>query len=407
MKTNRLAAYYTAFFASACLRRIVAYVAVLYGFEVLGGGVWSGLFYLCLVLPYVLSVYAGSVIDTSSKQRVLQVSSALPVLILGLLAGTDYWGWLGPGAAQGWLMAALIGGYGIASAFAYPAFLAVIPDLVDRAVLGRATAMVNVLSMLCYVCGPLVVGLLRPHLSWSGLFAALAGAALLSWILLWFVRLPAHEPAAAPTESEWQRLRALLTYCRQHAGLLALLVAAGVFAGFIVGPLEVLGPLFAQDPLGYAPLRASLFMAAGGIGLLVGAIAALWLVGRGRLGAWLCGSGVGGGLLMLTMTVTPAWAAFPLFFLGGFLGGMFNSLSLAATQERAPDHLRGRVLGLSTLILGATPALSGLATGALISAVGTVVAMRVIFAVVIAAFVILYLKQPALSDDPARSSARL
>jgi hypothetical protein len=45
---------------------------VLYGFEVLGGRMWSGLFYLCLVSPYLLSVYAGSVIDASSKRTVLQ-----------------------------------------------------------------------------------------------------------------------------------------------------------------------------------------------------------------------------------------------------------------------------------------------------------------------------------------------
>jgi DHA3 family macrolide efflux protein-like MFS transporter len=393
-------AYYAAFFAGACLRRIVAYVAVIYGFEVLGGGIWSGLFYLCLVSPYLLSVYAGSVIDAASKRLVLQVSSALPVLILGLLAGADHWHWLGSGAAHGWLMAALLGGYGIVSAFAYPAFLAVVPDIVDRAAMGRTTAMVNVLSMLCYVCGPLAAGLLRAWLSWSGLVAALAGCAVLAWLLLLFVPLPAHRPGAAPVESEWERQREMLAYCRQHAGLFALLVASGVFAGFVVGPLEVLGPLYAQDPLGYAPLRASLFMAAGGIGLLSGAIAALWLVGRGRLAAWLCGSGVGGGAFIVGLTLAPAWAAFPLFFAGGFLGGVFNSLSLAATQERTPDHLRGRVLGLLSLILGATPALSGLATGALISAVGTVVAMRLVFTGVIAAFVLLYFKQPALNAAP-------
>jgi predicted MFS family arabinose efflux permease len=398
-------AYYAAYFAGACLRRTVAYLVVVYGFEVLGGGIWSGLFYLCLVSPYLLSVYAGSVIDASSKRSVLQFSSALPVPILALLAGTDHLNWFGPGAAHGWLIAALIGGYGIVSGFNYPAFLAAIPDVVDRAAIGRTAALVNVLSMLSYVCGPLAAGLLRTQLGWSGVFAALAAGAILAWAILWFVPLPERDKPHAPADSEWGRLRALLAHCRKDPGLFTLIVASVVFAGLVVGPLEVLGPLFAKDPLGYPPLRASLFMAAGGIGLLVGAIGALWLVGRGRATGWLGGCGIGGAVLMLGMTVAPPWAAFPLFFLGGLVGGVFNSFIMAQTQVLAPDALRGRVLGLFALILGATPALTGLATGALVSALGTVTTLRLVFTSVIAAFSLYYFTVPRTDQAGPRPSA--
>ena len=400
-----MVAYYLAFFAATCLRRTVAYVAVVYGFEVLGGGIWSGLFYLCLVSPYLLSVYAGSVIDASSKRTVLQFSSVVPVLILALLAGADQFNWLGPGALHGWMMAGLIGSYGIVSAFAYPAFLTVIPDLVDRTAVSRTTAMVTVLSMLCYVGGPLAAGFLRTRLGWSGVFGALAGWAVLAWLTLLFVPLPHRDEPPAPTESEWVRLRALLAYCHQRAGLLTLVATSAMFAGLVVGPLEVLGPLFAHDPLGYAPLRASIFMATGGVGLLAGAIGALWLVGRGRVTCWLCGCAIGGAVLMILMTMAPAGVAFPLFFLGGFLGGVFNSLSIASAQEFSPDALRGRVLGLFTLILGATPALTGLITGLLISAFGTVITMRLLFAIVIVAFSLLFFTRPPLDKIENRESA--
>ncbi len=404
MNTRGLPAFYAAYFAGACLRRIVAYLAVIYGVEVLGGGVWSGFFYLSLVLPSLLSVYAGSVIDASSKRAVLHYTAVLPVPLFAALAAADHWNWLGPGALHGWLMAALLGGYGVVSAFAYPAFLTVLPHLVDRAAVGRTSALVNVLSMFSYVCGPLAAGLLRAQLGWSGVFAALVVGALGAWVLVGFVHVPRDERRPAPPDSEWSRFRAVLRHCRRHPGLLTLIVAASAYAGLAIGPLEVLGPLFARDPLGYAPLRASLFIATGGVGLLAGAIGALSLVGRGRTNAWLCGTGVAGAVLMIGLTFAPAWAAFPLLFLGGAITGVFNSLCMSALQERAPDDLRGRVLGLFALILGATPALTGLATGALVSAVGTVTTIRGVFAVVLAAFVALYLARPSLDEGASKPS---
>lgn len=403
VSSSRPLAYYAAFFTTAWLRRIVTYAAVVYGYEVLGGGLWSGIFYLCLVLPYLFSLYAGSVIDASSKRTVLHVTSNTSIVLLGLMALADHQHWLGAGAAHGGLMAALIGAFGIVSAFSYPAFFAVIPDLVERSALGRTTALANVLSMLCYACGPLAAGALHAYVSWPVLFAVLAVIAVAVRLLLGLVPLPAHDAPRAPAGSEWSRVRELMAYCREHRILLALLIASGVFGGVVVGPLEVLSPLYAQDPLHCSPFLAGVFIGTGGLGLVAGAIAALWLVDRGHLGAWLCGSGVGGCACVVAMTFVPLPAAFVLFFLGGFLGGVFNSLSVAGIQSHAPDALRGRVLGLFTLIIGAIPALGGLASGALIEAAGTVVTMRVAFSLAVASFALLYFVQPALRNEPSNS----
>jgi len=57
------------------------------------------------------------------------------------------------------------------------------------------------------------------------------------------------------------------------------------------------------------------------------------------------------------------------------------------------------VLGLFSLIIGAIPALGGLASGALIEAAGTVTTMRVAFGAVVVAFALLYFLQPALRRE--------
>lgn len=398
-------AFYASFFTGAWLRRMVAYSAVVYGFEVLGGGRWSGFFYLCLVLPYLLSLYAGSIIDATSKKTVLQLTEGGPFLLFGILALAEHQRWLGAGTLHGWMVGAFIASYGVVAAFAYPAFLAAIPETVERGRVEHTTAVVNVLGMLCHACGPLGVGALRALLPWTGVFAAFGLLAGISWLFLQRVRIESRTAVNTAGESEWSRLRDLYGYCRRHPSLAAVLACVTVFAALVIGPLEVLAPLFAERSPATTPWRAGVFIATGGTGLFIGAIAALKVIGRGHLGAWLCGSGAGGALLVLLMTWVPPGAAFPLFFLGGFLGGLFSSLSVAGIQSRAPDSLRGRVLGLLSLLLGASPALGGLAAGVFVESVGTVAAMRWVFALVVLAFVVLYATHPALREARESGSA--
>lgn len=398
------AVFYAAFFANACLRRILTYVAVVYGFEVLGGGTWSGFIYLGLVLPYLLSVSAGSVIDAAPQRRVLRATAVLSVVLFGLLAAAEHGRWLGDGSAHGWLIAGLVAAYGVLSAFSYPAYLVVIPGVFGPAAAGRATAIVNVLAMLCYACGPLLAGFLRSHLSWSGLFASLALLGLGAWGLAEAIPLGHQPPAASPQESEWARLRQLLAFCRRDRALVTVLVTAGLFTGLVVGPLEVLVPLFARTPLDYEPFTAGLFMATGGAGLVAGAVAAIPLIGRGRLAAWLTGASVAGALCMIALSLASGPAAFALLFAGGMMGGAFNTLNIAGVQALAPDALRGRVLGLYSLILGATPALGGVFAGWLATATSPAVAVRVVFGSVLAVFTLFFAVLPALQKTRAASA---
>jgi DHA3 family macrolide efflux protein-like MFS transporter len=390
-------AFYAAFFTGAWLRRMVAYAGVVYGFEVLGGGRWSGFFYLCLVLPYTLSLYAGSVLDAASKKAVLQVTEGVPVVLFAVLALAEHQRWLGTGTGHGWVVAAFIGVYGVIAAFAYPAFLATIPETVAREHVAGTTAVVSILGMLCHACAPLGVGALRAFLSWPSVFVAFAGLAAISWGFLQAVGLSSI-PVERSRQSEWSRLRDLWRYVAGLPSLAAVLGCVTLFAGLVVGPLEVLAPLFAETSIGGSPLSAGLFLATGGVGLFIGAIVALKLMGRGHLGAWLCSSAMVGSVMIIAMTWVHHAVAFPLIFCGGFLGGLFSSLSVAGVQERASDALRGRVLGLFTLLLGATPALGGLLAGTLVESIGILAAIRGVFAVVILAFAVLYFTQPSLRE---------
>jgi MFS family permease len=189
-------------------------------------------------------------------------------------------------------------------------------------------------------------------------------------------------------------------WCRglpgQHPALCALLVAITLFSIVAVGPLELFVPLYGVVLVPGQPFRSGLFMATGGLGLLVGALWALRLVHRPRVGAWLCGCAVTGGILLVAVTYAPTALAFALLFAAGITGGVFNSLCLAGIQVRAPALLRGRVLGLYTLVLGGSPAVGGFIAGKLLHHVDVPLAMRWIFGAATALFIALYLVLPAL-----------
>lgn len=394
-------AYYAAFFAGAWVRRMVAFVVVLYGYNVLGGGRWSGLLYFCLVGPYLLSVWAGRFIDVSSKRVVLHGTSALAVLLLVALTVCVGRGGL---PSRPWLIAALIGGYGVVAAVAFPAFLTVVPDVFGCTQVSRASAVTNVLSMLCHVCGPLTVALIRWRLSWWPVFAAFAAISAAGWAWLAAVPLPSDRRGAASDRARRAPAAGLAVVCRTQPGLVSILLALVVFSVVVAGPLEVLAPLFGQVAGGGGALGTGGFVAVGGIGLFLGAICALRLVERPRLGTWLCGAGVMGSVLLVAMTWAPVWCAFVVFFCAGLLGGVFTSLCVAGIQARAPDQDRGRILGLYSLILGGAPALGGYVSGKLVDAVGIPAAIRAVFGVAAAAYVLLYLCRADLRDTSSAAN---
>ena len=334
------ATLYLSFFLGAVVRRTLPYAAVVYGFEVLGGQEWSGTFYVCLVLPYLAcSLAAGRMIDRLSPGPVLHHATLAAMGLVAVLAVL-----LSSAAPHGVVMSVLLFGYGIAYTFAYPAYIAAIPAIVPPTLAARATVWVNVLALASLAYAPLVVGALRSFLDWPAVFVVLAALALAAAFATRALRLSRR---SAPTDAATgARLGELITYCRGRRPLTALLLATGLFAGLIVGPLEVLLPHFAERTLGLGPLAAGMFIAVGGTGLVVGSIATLRLLGRGQAGRWLCATASLGAACVVAMTVVPPRAAIAAFFLSGVFGGAFSSLSIAATQAGAAEAFRGRIMGL-------------------------------------------------------------
>ncbi len=387
--------YYAAFFADTLLRRVMTYAIVLYGAEVMGRGAWAGVLYVCLVAPYLLSIYAGSLIDTLPRVRMIRQASVAAIVLMAGFTALTY-----PTHPQAWAIASVLFVYGVVSALTYPAFFAGVADLAEPDRLAHSTIVMNVLTLASQIGGPIFVGVLRAFLSWPSFFVAATALAVLQLVALRNIsngrptlgRRSFRDVALSP----WSDMAELRVYTKTHPTLSTLVLAVTLFSTLAIGPIEVLVPLFAAKNLALSSAAAGMFMALGGIGLVIGALGALKVVGRVRTGVWLCASALVGGIAVIMMTVSPMLVVFALYLTAGIAAGIFSSLSLAAIQEASTAELRGRVLGLFSLVLGAPPAIGGAVSGLLSDSIGSAAALRIFCGIGGVAFLLLFVTQPAL-----------
>jgi MFS family permease len=174
-----------------------------------------------------------------------------------------------------------------------------------------------------------------------------------------------------PGEHAWNGIVYAIRHQRVRT-ILLLFLAVGVFGW----SYAVLMPAFARDVLGRGANGYGVLMSASGTGAFVGA---LIVATYGHLftprkialgGVWLFSAA----LLAISFTKN-----FPLAFLFLFAAGfgmlLFFSTSNTVLQTIVPDEMRGRVMGVWSLVFGAMIPLGSLEAGAVAHWLGTCFAL--------------------------------
>jgi len=317
----------------------------------------------------VLTLYAGVVADRHNKRTILIINQAAAMLLAFLLAALVYWR-----AVNIWHIAGIGLLTGIANAFDMPARQSFVVDMVGKEDLLNALALNSSMFHAARICGPALAGWLIGSIGQAGCFflnglsflAVLGGYAAM--------RMPARA-VPGPDQSLRHATLEALQYVRGDritAAMIGMMAIIGIFGL----AHHVLMPVFARDVLHTGAGGLGLLMAANGVGALLGALTLASLGAHPHMRRLFFGGLVG----FSAMGIAFAWSR-TFWLSAGLLVGVGYCMIIAfatantAIQTRAPDRLRGRVMGIYVLaFIGLNP-FGALLAGAIARAHGAPVAV--------------------------------
>jgi MFS family permease len=328
------------------------------------GSLYLGLVGLSAALPgLALGLFGGVIADRRDRRLLLvrtQACYAATGLALGLLTATDR-----IGLVSLLVIAALMSA---ASAFWHPARQAIQPRLVGEERVMSAFGLNALALNVGLLLGPLLGGLLIIPFGIAGVLLA-SGLAYGLVALVYLALAPQPVSAEIRHANVVAALAEGLRYVRDEPSVrwLTLLFAA---ATFLVRPYTDLLPAVATG-LGTDAVGLSRLVAAVGAGSLLAGFVTASAARIPRKGLAVAGGYVacGAALTLLATRAEVGSALITVVALSFFLM-LSSGLVGALLQYTTPDHLRGRVVGVQTLLIGGGMPLGTLALGAMGSVAG-------------------------------------
>src|SRR5437870_6016292 len=320
--------------------------------------------------PMMLSsIWGGALADLYPKRSILVATQAAQMICAFLLAAGVWLGFATPAFII--IVAAL---NGISMGFDMPARQAFTVEMASREDLLNAISLNSSIVNGARVVGPSVAGLMIGAVGVAMCFFlnGLSFIAVIAGLLM--MRLPPFEPkvhVASAGEHAWNGIMYSMKHPRVRM-ILVLFLAVGVYGW----SYAVLMPAFARDVLGRGANGYGILMSASGLGALVGALIVatyghLFTPRRLALGGvWLFS------VALLAVSFTNEFVpALVLLFVGGFGMLLFFATSNTVLQTIVPDEMRGRVMGVWSLVFGAMIPLGSLEAGTVAHWVGTPLAL--------------------------------
>ena len=292
-------------------------------------------------IPMVLFLLLGGVIaDRLGRRLVIQVSNAVSVLSQAAAAALVI-----SGHAEIWQLVVIEAVNGTAAATAFPAMQGMIPQLVPRAQLQQANALLSMARGGLFAIGPTTAALLVVTVGPGWALAVDAATWLVALLLLMPVHVPHQAPAAG--SSVVGDLREGWTLFRTTTWLWVVVLAFGALNAISSGALHTLGPPLARDTIGIAGWGYAL--SAEAIGLLLAAVVMLRVSIRYPLRAGMLGCLVfAAPLLVLGLDPQLVPLAVGLFLAGAGLE-VFGIGWSVAMQEHLPGEMLSRASSYDAL----------------------------------------------------------
>jgi len=359
-----------------------------------------GLTGLSQAIPTItLTLVGGVIADRADRCRIMiaaQSGVALLYFILAALVFTEH--------VALWHVMTIAFISGAMRAFDRPSRMALLPHMVPKEDIPNAVAIGSTIWQLCKLAGPALAGLLI-YLFGVAITYTLCFAASLSAVILWlFIRLQ-HEPTAARSGGMLQQMRDGVNFIRDNE--LYLTFIGLTFFNSVFGMSYVtLMPVFARDILHVGSRGFGFLQSAGGAGALVGTLLAAVLSHSGRQVLQTAVGATCFGVFLMLFALSPAYIlSISLVFALGLTSQFYMTSVNQTLQLHLPEHLRGRVMGISGLAWEVTP-IGGTFAGTIAEFAGAPVAVLIGGALVAgSALRIVLSKRKMMRLEPQASSS--
>jgi MFS transporter, DHA3 family, tetracycline resistance protein len=331
----------------------------------------------CLGVGLVAFLLVGGIAADRFNQRAIIIASqavnmvaVMAVATLGLVGGLRIWH-----------MAVAAATLGIAAAFFFPAYSAILPRILPAEQLLAANGVEGVVRPVFQrAVGPAVAGLVVGA-TFPAIGAVVVAVLLAVGLLLLLVSGPTMTPAHEPGDEQPQMLRDLrdgFVFMLRTPWLLWTLLFASMFVLVVLGPIEVLLPFIAKDRFSDGARMYGFILAFFGMGSALGALT----VSSGRLprrylsvmmAMWSVGS--------IPLVVVGFTSSFTLMAVATFVIGFTDGAGMVIwgtlLQRRVPREMLGRVSSLDFFVSLAFMPVSF----AIVGPLSKVVSMQTIFLV--------------------------
>ena len=286
---------------------------------------------------FLFSLFGGVIADRIERRRVLlasqwvQMASAFTLTALVVLH-----------AVHVWQILALSFVSGFAQAFGGPAYLALIPTLVQKEDMPNAIALNSIQFNTATVIGPTLGGLAMVKLGDAWCFG-LNGLSFLAPIVslsLLHIRMIPEKTAESMLDSMKEGFR----FIRRHGAMEALMVLAFSMTALGV-PSRTFLPIFAKQVFHRGPETYTTFLSVAGVGSVLGALAVAGLGNvshKGRIALAML-IFMGGGILGFALSRSLALSFVMLFLNGASMVGVFAMVN-SLVQLITTNEMRGRVM---------------------------------------------------------------
>jgi MFS family permease len=331
-----------------------------------------GVMAMASFLPFTLfGLFAGVIADRVAARKLVIGTQAAQCAISAVLA------WIAlAGIAQPWMLYTLGFAMGLVLVLDVPSRQQLTYRMVGRDALPNAIALNMSLFNASRIFGPSVAG---PVYALTGAgWCFLINAVSFFAVLLGLFAMRTRE--FFPLE-KFERPRILegtregLSYVLHDRRMLTLVTLTFFLSTFAFNfnvTLPVLANKTLHEPVWVYSTLSALF----GAGALVGALTSASR-GKASLRSMVLGAALFTGSELLLAPVTSAWLAGPLLFFVGWGFATWSANSNTSVQLAAPDHLRGRIIGLYFYAFNGTASVAGLFVGWLCARGGTQLAFAV------------------------------